>query len=172
MASLERFGPAYAEAWTTGMRAKLGLSGATPDEVLAPLVGDLLAMLQQQPRGPHVVLPPPERRRPWRRRADPRGVPRPARDRTPAGAVAGVGPDRDAMDRVNPVYVPLQPPGGGGADAATGGDLAPFTRLLDVLAAPYDERPGLERYAAPGPRGRRLPHVLRHLRRYAGMLQA
>jgi uncharacterized protein YdiU (UPF0061 family) len=31
------------------------------------------------------------------------------------------------------------------------GDLQPFERLLDVLAQPFDERPGLERFAAPAP---------------------
>jgi uncharacterized protein YdiU (UPF0061 family) len=35
--------------------------------------------------------------------------------------------------------------------AAAGGDLAPFHRLLDVLAAPFEPRPGLEAYAAPAP---------------------
>jgi hypothetical protein len=35
--------------------------------------------------------------------------------------------------------------------AATGGDLGPFQRLLDVLAQPFDERAGLEPYAAPAP---------------------
>ena len=36
-------------------------------------------------------------------------------------------------------------------DAATAGDLEPLTRLLSAVSAPYDERPGLERYAEPGP---------------------
>jgi uncharacterized protein YdiU (UPF0061 family) len=31
------------------------------------------------------------------------------------------------------------------------GDLAPLERLLDAVTGPYDERPGLERYAAPAP---------------------
>ena len=33
--------------------------------------------------------------------------------------------------------------------AATEGDLDPVHRLLDAVTRPYDERPGLERYAAP-----------------------
>ena len=36
-------------------------------------------------------------------------------------------------------------------DAATAGDLVPFERLVDVLAEPFGERPGLERYAGPAP---------------------
>jgi uncharacterized protein YdiU (UPF0061 family) len=35
--------------------------------------------------------------------------------------------------------------------AATEGDLDPLRRLLDAVTAPFDERPGLERYAAPAP---------------------
>ena len=31
------------------------------------------------------------------------------------------------------------------------GDLDPLGRLLDAVSAPYDERPGLERYAEPAP---------------------
>ncbi len=33
--------------------------------------------------------------------------------------------------------------------AAEAGDLAPFHRLVEVLARPFDERPGLESFAAP-----------------------
>jgi uncharacterized protein YdiU (UPF0061 family) len=36
-------------------------------------------------------------------------------------------------------------------DAATVGDLGSLTRLLEAVASPFDERPGLERYAAPAP---------------------
>ena len=35
--------------------------------------------------------------------------------------------------------------------AGTDGDLEPLRLLLDVLAAPYDVRPGLERFAEPAP---------------------
>jgi uncharacterized protein YdiU (UPF0061 family) len=55
------------------------------------------------------------------------------------------------MDRVNPVYVPRNHLVEEALDAATAGDLEPVHRLLDALTAPYDERPGLERYAEPAP---------------------
>jgi uncharacterized protein YdiU (UPF0061 family) len=42
--------------------------------------------------------------------------------------------------------------------AATEGDMAPFHRLLDVVASPFDERAGLDRYAEPAPAGSRA-HV-------------
>ena len=55
------------------------------------------------------------------------------------------------MDRVNPVYIPRNHHVEEALSAATAGDLEPFRRLLDVLSRPFDERPGLERYAAPAP---------------------
>ena len=55
------------------------------------------------------------------------------------------------MDRVNPVYIPRNHRVEEALAAATAGDLEPFHRLLDVLARPFDERPGLEPYAAPAP---------------------
>ena len=57
----------------------------------------------------------------------------------------------EAMDRVNPLYIPRNHHVEEALAAATAGDLGPFRRLLDVLARPFDERPGLERYAAPAP---------------------
>ncbi len=35
------------------------------------------------------------------------------------------------------------------AAASDDGDLAPFDRLLDAVRQPYDERPGLDHFAAP-----------------------
>jgi uncharacterized protein YdiU (UPF0061 family) len=66
-------------------------------------------------------------------------------------AVQGAEPAAVAaqMDRVNPVYTPRNHLVEAALDAATGGDLAPFRTLVDVLSAPYETRPGLERYAAP-----------------------
>ncbi len=58
-----------------------------------------------------------------------------------------------AMDRVNPVYMPRNHLVEEALAAATAGDLGPFGRLLDVLAQPFDERPGLQPYAAPAPSG-------------------
>ncbi len=41
----------------------------------------------------------------------------------------------------------------GSLDAATAGDLAPFTRLLEVVTRPFEERPALKAYAGPAPAG-------------------
>ena len=55
------------------------------------------------------------------------------------------------MDRVNPVYVPRNHLVEEALAAATDGDLEPLERLLEAVTAPFDERPGLERYAEPAP---------------------
>jgi serine/tyrosine/threonine adenylyltransferase len=55
------------------------------------------------------------------------------------------------MGRVNPAYIPRNHLVEEALAAATGGDLDPLQRLLAAVTAPYDERPGLERYAAAAP---------------------
>ena len=55
------------------------------------------------------------------------------------------------LDRANPVYVPRNHLVEEALDAATTGDLKPLERLVEVIERPFEERPGLERYAAPAP---------------------
>jgi protein adenylyltransferase len=55
------------------------------------------------------------------------------------------------MDRTNPIYIPRNHLVEEALTAATAGDLDPLARLLAAVTAPYDERPGLERYASPAP---------------------
>ena len=57
------------------------------------------------------------------------------------------------MDQVNPIYVPRNHLVEEALDAATAGDLGPVERLLDAVRRPFEERPGLERYALPAPPG-------------------
>ena len=56
-----------------------------------------------------------------------------------------------AMHTVNPIYIPRNHLVVEALSAATAGDLDPFGALLDVLADPWTERPGLDRYAAAAP---------------------
>jgi uncharacterized protein YdiU (UPF0061 family) len=63
-----------------------------------------------------------------------------------------------AMDRVNPIYIPRNHLVERALTAATDGDLAPFERLLDILARPFDERPGLAEYAQGAPADA-SPHI-------------
>lgn len=55
------------------------------------------------------------------------------------------------MDRVNPIYIPRNHLVEEALAAASRGELTPLDDLLVALSAPYDERPGLQRYAAPAP---------------------
>jgi len=149
--ALGEFRARYAAAWTAGVRAKLGLPDDVAEEVVTPLVEDLLGLLESN----HVDHTSFFRRL--------------------SGAVEGSGqqvrglflpvtafdlwlqrwralrPDAAAMDRVNPLYIPRNHLVEEALEAATAGDLDPLARLLDAVRTPYDERPGLERYASPAP---------------------
>ena len=57
------------------------------------------------------------------------------------------------MDRTNPVYIPRNHLVEEALAAAVDGDLEPFSQLLAAVTAPFEERPGLERYAAAAPEG-------------------
>jgi uncharacterized protein YdiU (UPF0061 family) len=59
----------------------------------------------------------------------------------------------DAMDRVNPVYIPRNHRVEEALAKATEGELAPFHQLVDIVSSPFDERPGLEDYTGPAPMG-------------------
>lgn len=55
-----------------------------------------------------------------------------------------------AMRRVNPVIIPRNHLVEAVIEAAVArGDFSPFEELLDAVLSPYEDRPGLERYAAP-----------------------
>jgi serine/tyrosine/threonine adenylyltransferase len=62
-----------------------------------------------------------------------------------------LAPDAALMDRVNPVYIPRNHLVEEALGAATEGDGRLLGRLLEAVTTPFDERPGLERYAAPAP---------------------
>jgi uncharacterized protein YdiU (UPF0061 family) len=57
----------------------------------------------------------------------------------------------DAMDRVNPIYIPRNHLVEEALAAAADGDLQPAKGLVAATSAPYDARPGLERYAGGPP---------------------
>ena len=148
--SLDGFRRQYVAALLAGMRAKLGLRDVD-DDVVTPLISDLLEQLQQS-RVDHTSF-----YRLLGRAA--RGDVEPARGLfVDLAAFDGwlarwqaLTPDADAMDRVNPVYIPRNHLVEEALAAATEGDLDPLSQLLAAVTAPYDERPGLERYAEPAP---------------------
>ncbi|KOX27622.1 hypothetical protein ADK67_14075 [Saccharothrix sp. NRRL B-16348] len=145
--ALGAFRGRYNDTWSAGMAAKLGLDRPAP----APLVDDLLTLLQDN----HVDHTSFFRR--LGAAAD--GDTEPARELflDLAGIDAWLarwrahGPDAAAMRLVNPAYIPRNHLVEEALAAATTGDLAPLERLLDAVTAPYDERPGLDRYAEPAP---------------------
>ena len=69
--------------------------------------------------------------------------------------LALVGDDRSVianrMDRVNPIYIPRNHIVEEVLTAASWGDHGALAQLLDVVTRPFDERPGLDRYARPAP---------------------
>lgn len=140
----------YDAVWSSGMRAKLGLPDADATATAA-LVDELLALLKES----HVDYTSFFRQ--LGRAA--RGDAEPARGLFVdlAGFDAwlsrwqALGPDADVMDRVNPVYIPRNHLVEEALTAATAGDLGPLGQLLAAVTSPYDERPGLERYASPAP---------------------
>lgn len=148
--ALGSFRTRYDEAWFAGMRAKLGLPSGSAAEA-AGLSTSLLGLLEAS-HVDHTSF--------WRHLASAaRGDAEPVRGLfLDLAAIDGwlaewraIGPDADAMDRINPLYVPRNHLVEEALDAATAGDLGPFGRLLDVVRQPFDRRPGLERYAEPAP---------------------
>jgi uncharacterized protein YdiU (UPF0061 family) len=54
------------------------------------------------------------------------------------------------MRAVNPAFIPRNHVVEAALDAAVWRqDYKPFEEMMEVLALPYEDRPGLERYAAP-----------------------
>jgi serine/tyrosine/threonine adenylyltransferase len=148
--SLDGFRRHYDDAWSAGMRAKLGLRDVD-DDVGTPLISGLLEQLAQS-RVDHTSF-----YRQLGRAA--RGDVEPTRGLfVDLAAFDGwlarwqaLTPDADAMDSANPVYIPRNHLVEEALAAATADDLDPLTRLLAAVTAPYDERAGLERYAEPAP---------------------
>ena len=149
--ALGTFRRRYSAAWTAGMRAKLGLPDGLDDGVAEALATDLLALMRDN-RLDHTTF--------FRRLgAAARGDAEPARLLVlDLAAFDGwlerwraLQPDADLMDRTNPVYIPRNHLVEQALTAATDGDTGPLDRLLEVVARPFDERPGLERYAEPAP---------------------
>ncbi|MHB1099122.1 MAG: hypothetical protein ACYCZR_06155 [Burkholderiales bacterium] len=61
------------------------------------------------------------------------------------------------MDRVNPKYVLRNHLAQAAIEKAEAGDYSEVGMLMDLLARPYDEQPGMERYAKSPPEG--LCHI-------------
>jgi uncharacterized protein YdiU (UPF0061 family) len=149
--SLGTFRASYSSTYAAGLRAKLGLSSTSETTVVVELGEDLLALLRDN----HVD---------WTKAFRALGAAA-GGDVEPVrglfvdlaaiddwlGRWRSLRPDADLMERTNPVYIARNHLVEEALEAATGGDLGPVHQLLQVLQHPFDERPGLERYAAPAP---------------------
>ena len=168
---LEAFPFRYQAHWLAGVRHKLGIGDGDEDADFA-LANDWLALLFAQSVDYTLA---------WRRLADAaegntvalsalfsdgaglsawlkRWAVRCATESTAPGARA------EAMRLANPIYIARNQIVEEALTAASDdGDLDAFNRLLDVLARPFEERPGLERYAMPAP-----PEVTAGYRTFCG----
>ena len=142
--SLGAFRPQYEAAWSAGMRAKLGLPGGLDDAAPPRWSMSCSACFRQTTS---------TTRRSSGHLAGRRGDTEPARELVPRLAAfdawaerwRALGPDGDAMDRANPVYIPAttlsrrpSPPRPTATWIRSNGCWRPSPH-------PIDERPGLER---------------------------
>ncbi len=155
-AVLDTFDDRYDGYLTAGIAAKLGVSGTHVDRAL---VDELLTLMEESGAD-------------WtgtfRALADElRGVPA-SLDRLLPRATIGPWLERwnellahqgrgrtetaDAMDRVNPLYIPRNHHLDAALRAATGGDLSLFEKLLEVVTQPFERRDDWSDYADPAPR--------------------
>ena len=141
------FRPRYDAAWSSGMRTKLGLSADIGAEVVTPLVDELLALLKES----RVDYTSFFRHLGQAARGKAESDPELAGFNDWMSRWRALNPDAESMDRTNPIYIPRNHLVEEALTAATAGDLDPLERLLAAVTAPYDERPGLERYASPAP---------------------
>jgi uncharacterized protein YdiU (UPF0061 family) len=154
---LQQFPAGFGARWRSGMRSKLGL--ATEQDGDGELIDDLLRVMHEQSsdhtqtfralssavRGDRTPVLDQLRERAALDAWLDRYADRLAVEGRPTDDVAA------AMDEANPVYIPRNHLVEEALAAATDGDLDPFQRLVEVLRHPFDERPGLERYALPAP---------------------
>ncbi|WP_313815773.1 protein adenylyltransferase SelO family protein [Citricoccus sp.] len=149
--ALGEFPRAFGTAFSTGMRAKLGLPADSPDETVGRLIDDLLALLHQD----HVDYTQLFRRLGQAARGDLGPVRDVFTDRPSLDSWLerwqSFSPDPEAMDRANPVYIPRNHLVEEALEAASADDMAPLHRLLEAVSDPFRERPGLERYAEAPP---------------------
>lgn len=149
--ALGGFRKEYSATWFNGMKAKLGLAEEIDDAVASPLVDELLELVQEA-RADYTSF-----FRSLGKAA--RGDVEPARRQVLDLAAfdswlarwRDTVPDADAMDRVNPIYIPRNHLVEEALAAATAGDMVPTEQLLAALSDPYSERLGLEKFAEPAP---------------------
>jgi uncharacterized protein YdiU (UPF0061 family) len=146
--ALSRFPDQYSDAWSDGMRAKLGLNNDVDSSAVA---GKLLTLIEESQVDYTSFLRSLS--------AAARGNDEPARafftDSTRFDAWLGewraLEPSADVMDQVNPVYIPRNHLVEEALAASADGDLEPLGNLLAAVTSPFTQREGYERYATGAP---------------------
>lgn len=155
--TIECIQPLYESYWLKEMQSKIGLTTDDPDD--SQLINQLLKIMEGADftlvfrhlshalRGNKDELrnlfKEPEAfddwEQRWQKRLEQDGV---AVDKT-----------AQAMDRVNPIYIPRNHKVEEALAAASNeNDMTPFSKLLTVLSHPFDEIEGNEAYAEPAPK--------------------
>jgi uncharacterized protein YdiU (UPF0061 family) len=149
----------YTDIWTKGMRAKIGLTSSEDDD--AALINDMFVAMEGQTvdytlffrRLADAALGKDSQLlalfddagniTPWLKSWQDRLL------RDPQN------PDEraKAMNMVNPIYIPRNHRVEEALKAAEADDMTPFTKLLQVLSAPFTKRNGLDDYESPAPDG-------------------
>jgi uncharacterized protein YdiU (UPF0061 family) len=159
MEVINAFPARYEEHLAAGLRTKLGLASAEPEDAL--LARDWLALLEADEvdhtlawcaladavdadwRSVEALFDDAATPRAWLERWHVRG----GRDARSAAERAA------AMRAVSPVYIPRNERVEEALEAASDrGDVAPFERLLEAVTRPFEAREGFEAYARPAPR--------------------
>ncbi|MCB2412208.1 YdiU family protein [Demequina sp. TTPB684] len=149
--ALDHYSREYRTHWLAGAKAKIGLGDDVVDHIASGVVQDLLDVLEKHEVDYTAVF--------RSLGAAASGAPEQARSLF-SDPVAFDGwmerwiplrPDAELMNKVNPIYIPRNHLVEEALAAATAGDVDPFQRLLAAVTRPYDEREGLERYAAAAP---------------------
>jgi uncharacterized protein YdiU (UPF0061 family) len=150
--ALDGFRRHYEDACADGMRSKLGLPPDLDDASTVSLVGDLLALLNDQ----SVDYTSFHRTLGAAARGDDQATHQLMIDHDAAASWLQqwrrlAAPDAGQIERVNPIYIPRNHLVEDALTAATSGDLKPFERLLGAVTEPFDEQPALAGYADPAP---------------------
>jgi len=155
--TIECIQPLYESYWLSGMRSKIGLT--TEDILDEELINDLLKImeagqadftlvfrrlsktLQGDSDAVRNLFKEPDALNAWVVRWQKRLEQEDIVAETTA----------QAMDRVNPIYIPRNHKVEESLAAAFNQDITPFTKLLEVVTQPFDEVAGNEAYAEPAP---------------------
>lgn len=155
--TIECIQPLYESYWLARMRSKIGLS--MEDILDQELINDLLKVMEaghadftlvfrrlsQALRGDsnavRNLFEEPDAFDAWAERWQKRLKQEKVAEETTA----------QAMDRVNPIYIPRNHKVEEALAAALNQDMTPFSKLLEVVSHPFDEVAGNEAYAEPAP---------------------